>query len=78
VKRLSLHARLRNQKVLLNDTIGANFELKVNIDIMRKEISFAVYSIKELRETIDILKVDATISNKDAVIQGKTANETNN
>lgn len=45
---------------------------------MRKEISFAVYSIKELRETIDILKVDATISNKDAVIQGKTANETNN
>lgn len=45
---------------------------------MRKEISFAVYSIKELRETIDDLKGDATISNKDAVIQGKTANETNN
>lgn len=68
MKRLSLHARLRNQKVLLNDTIGENYKLKTNIDIMRKEISFAVYSIRDLHETVDILKVDATISNKDAVI----------
>lgn len=35
LKRLSLHARLRNQKVLLNGTIGENYKLKGNIDIMR-------------------------------------------
>ena len=41
VKLRSLHHRLANEKVRLNDTIGENNYLKVEIDIMRKEILFA-------------------------------------
>ena len=45
VARQSLRHRLANERVRLNDTIGKNKILKENIDIMRKEISFAKASI---------------------------------
>lgn len=45
---------------------------------MRKEISFAKDSIKTMKELINTLKTDSVVSNKDAVIQARTANETNN
>lgn len=45
---------------------------------MRKEISFAKDSIKTMKELINTLKTDSVASNKDAVIQARTANETNN
>lgn len=38
VKKLHTQHVLANHKVRLNDTIGANRGLKVEIDIMRKEI----------------------------------------
>ena len=38
VKKLHTQHVLANHKVRLNDTIGANRHLKVEIDIMRKEI----------------------------------------
>jgi chromosome segregation ATPase len=78
VKRLALHHKLRNKKVRLNYVIGENLELKTNIDIMRKEIIFAKDAIKAMTETIEQLKTDATACNKESVVQGKIANETNN
>jgi hypothetical protein len=39
---------LENERVRLNDTIGRNKYLKVEIDIMRKEIVFAKDSIKKM------------------------------
>jgi hypothetical protein len=68
VKRLALHHKLRNRKVQLNDTIGENFHLKTNINIMRKEINFAKDAISSMTENIERLKYDATNSNKDAVV----------
>ena len=50
VKLRSLHHQLANEKVRLNDTIGENNELKVEINIMRKEILFAKSSIKAMEE----------------------------
>ena len=38
VARLSLHHQLEHEKEKLNDTIGENNKLKVEIDIMRGEI----------------------------------------
>jgi len=40
---------------MLNDTIGRNAALKVNIDIMRKEIIFAQDSIKDMGGEIEAL-----------------------
>lgn len=78
VKRLALHHNLRNKKVRLNHTIGENLDLKINIDIMRKEIIFAKDAIKAMNETIETLKTDATDCNKESIVQGRNANETNN
>ena len=60
----SLHHQIQNGKVRLNDTIGCNNELKVNIDIMRKEILFAKASVQEMSEQIARLKVTAKEANK--------------
>jgi hypothetical protein len=78
VKRLALHHKLRNKKVFLNNTIGENVHLKTKIDIMRKEIIFAQDAINAMTEAIEGLKVDVTASNKETVVNGKVANETNN
>ena len=78
MKRLALHAKLRQRKVQLNDTIGENYHLKTNIDIMRKEINFAKNAISEMSGSIETLKMGATNANKDAVVQGRVANENNN
>lgn len=50
--RLSLHHQLEHEKEKLNDTIGENNKLKVEIEIMRGEILFAKYSIKKMTQQI--------------------------
>ena len=50
VGRLHSHALLENEKVRLNDTIGDNAGLKVQIDVMRKEIVFALETIQKMNE----------------------------
>ena len=74
----SLGHQLRNEKVLLNNTIGDNDVLKTEIDSMRREINFAKASIKTMEETIDKLKGDATDSNREACIFGRQASEIKN
>lgn len=41
---------LANEKVRLNDTIGDNRNLKVNIDVARQEIEFAKDSIQKMED----------------------------
>ena len=48
-KRHKLHV-LANEKVRLNDTIGTNRHLMLEIDIMRKEISFFRDSINKMQK----------------------------
>ena len=74
----SLHHQLQNQKVRLNDTIGANNFLKVEIDIMRQQIQFAKQSIKEMEEQIDSLKVKAKDANAKSNVLSKKTSEHNN
>lgn len=62
----------------LNDTIGENNYLKVEIDIMRKEIIFAKDSINAMEEQIDGLKHTATTANKKSIGLAKTTTEHNN
>lgn len=62
----------------LNDTIGDNNELKVEIDIMRKEILFAKTSVQEMSDQIAKLKQRAKEANKISVQEGNAANEINN
>lgn len=56
IKRDMLNARLANKKVLLNKTKGTVSNLKVNIDILRREIGFSHSSIIELTDEINVLK----------------------
>jgi len=44
---------LANEKVLLNNTIGRNRNFKHEIDISRKEISFAKLSNETMTSTIN-------------------------
>jgi hypothetical protein len=46
---MSLHHHIQNEMVRLNDTIGDNNKLKVEIDIMRKEILFAKDCIADMQ-----------------------------
>ena len=62
----------------LNDTIGENNYLKVEIDIMRKEIIFAKDSIKAMKDQIEKLKTSATDANKTSICLAKTTTEHNN
>ena len=78
VKLRSLHHRLANEKVRLNDTIGENNYLKVEIDIMRKEILFAKDSIKVMEEQIRELKGKASAANKASTVLTKKTAEHNN
>jgi hypothetical protein len=64
--------------VRLNDTIGDNNELKVEIDIMRKEILFAKTSVQEMSDQIAKLKQRAKEANKISIKEGNAANEINN
>ena len=43
---MSLHHHIQNEEVRLNNTIGDNNKLKVEIDIMRKETLFAKDGIR--------------------------------
>jgi len=78
VKLSSLHHQLQNEKVRLNDTIGENNYLKVEIDIMRKEILFAKDSIRVMEEQIKGLKGCATDANKKSNVLSKKTSEHNN
>ena len=75
---MSLHHKLEHEKEKLNDTIGGNNQLKVEIDIMRKEILFARSSIKDMTYVIGGLKDGARGSAHDSQATGKDARETNN
>ena len=78
VKRLSLLHKLAHKKVMLNDTIGRNSALKVNIDIMRKEIIFAQDSINDMKVEIEALSQGARAAHKISCVAGTIADETNN
>ena len=69
---------LANEKVRLNDTIGKNRKLKVEINIMRKEIVFARDSIRKMEEQIDTLKNKIRGFNKETMSGNRVAGETNN
>jgi hypothetical protein len=62
----------------LNDTVGENNYLKVEIDIMRKEILFAKDSIKVMEEQITGLRGHATDANKKSNVLSKKTSEHNN
>lgn len=62
----------------LNDTIGENNYLKVEIDIMRKEILFAKDCIHDMEDQIEKLKHTATVANKKSIGLSKTTSEHNN
>lgn len=76
-RRHVLHV-LANEKVRLNDTIGKNRTLKVDIDIMRKEIVFARDSIEKMENQIDGLKRKIKGLNQETVSGNRIADETNN
>jgi len=63
---------------MLNDSIGRNKSLKVNIDIMRKEIIFAQDSINEMKTEIEALSNAARAAHKISSVAGTVADETNN
>lgn len=69
---------LANEKVLLNDTIGKNRKLKVDIDVMRKEIVFARDSIAKMEKQITTLKNKVKNAAKDSMANNRVSNETNN
>lgn len=64
--------------VRLNDTIGDNNKLKVEIDIMRKEILFARDCIADMQVQIAELKDQSRVANKESITAAKTTNEHNN
>jgi len=75
---MSLHHQLQNEKVRLNDTIGDNNYLKIEIDIMRKEIIFAKSSIRDMEKQIEELKVKASGANAKSNVLSKKTSEHNN
>ena len=74
----SLHHRLQNEEVRLNNTVGENTYLKVEIDIMRKEILFAKDSINVMEGQIKNLRGHATDANKKSNVLSKKTSEHNN
>ena len=78
VNRLHSHALLENEQVRLNDTIGDNAKLKVQIDVMRKEIVFALETIKKMNEQVEQLKHDINVCATESITNGRIAGETNN
>lgn len=76
-RRHTLHV-LANEKVRLNDTIGRNRHLKVEIDIMRKEIVFAKDSITKMERQITNLRNEIKELATESINNNKIANETNN
>lgn len=78
VHRKHLHHQIGNELVRLNDTIGENNLMKVNIDIMRKEIIFAKESIKDMQEHIQQLKSEASEANKKSIANENTTTHQNN
>lgn len=75
---MSLHHHIQNEEVRLNNTIGDNNMLKVQIDIMRKEILFAKDGIRAMQEQIAKLKDQSREAHKESVVAAKTTNEHNN
>jgi len=73
-----LHHQLQNEKVRLNDTIGENNLLKVDIDIMRKEIQFAKDSIRDMENQIESLRDTAQTVNKKSIGLANTTTNHNN
>lgn len=78
VERRHLQHVLENERVRLNDTIGRNKYLKVEIDIMRKEIVFAKDSIKKMESQINDLKKKVNESATVSINGNRISNETNN
>jgi len=52
VKLNALHHFIEKEEVRYNNTIGDNNELRVKINVMRKEIIFAKDSINAMQEQI--------------------------
>ena len=75
---MSLHHHIQNEEVRLNNTIGDNNKLKVEIDIMRKEILFAKDGIRVMQEEIAKLKDQSRGANQESIAASKTTTEHNN
>jgi 5-methylcytosine-specific restriction endonuclease McrBC regulatory subunit McrC len=69
---------LANEKVLLNNTIGKNRNFKHEIDISRKEISFAKLSNETMTTTINQLKYNISNTATETINSNRMAGETNN
>ena len=78
VARDSLHHRISNLKVRLNDMIGGNHNYRVDIDIARKEILFAKSSVDEMTAQIKTLKEQSIAANRDQIVSANEANEIDN
>ena len=76
-KRHVIHM-LANEKVLLNNTIGRNRNFKHEIDIARKEISFAKLSNETMTTTINQLKFNISNIANETINSNRMAGETNN
>ena len=76
--RWDLYHQLANENVRLQDTIGQNNYLKVEIDIMRRDINFAKGSIKVMEQQIEELRDKATTANKKSNVLQKKTSEHNN
>lgn len=76
--RASLHHQLQNEKVLLNNTIGDNKDLKVQINIMRQELLSAARQIQTMQRQIDNFKAMAAKANEHSTRDEGKASDTNN
>ena len=73
-----MHHQLEHEKEKLNDTIGENNKLKVEIDIMRGEILFAKYSIAKMSKQIENYKDNANDCARESQVTSAEAREVNN
>jgi len=78
VKLNALHHFIEKEEVRYNNTIGDNNELRVKINVMRKEIIFAKDSINAMQEQIAQLKDKSRDANKESISAAKITNEHNN
>lgn len=75
---LSLKHQYENESVRLQDTIGENNYLKIEIDIMRKEILFAKDNIKTMSAQIQELRDKSTKAQQKSSQFAKQTADSNN
>jgi hypothetical protein len=78
VKFLSLKHQYEVESVRLQDTIGENNYLKIEIDIMRKEILFAKDNIRTMNEQIQDLRDKSTKAQQKSSQYSKQTADSNN